>query len=76
MTATINTLDDLYAAFDGLSMEGGWHRRSPALWPEPRKTFLPMIWRYSEVKPRQISTTATKAETAPITCSWWPITTV
>ena len=51
MTATINTLDDLYSAFSALSMEGGWHRKQPALWPEPRKTFLPTQWRYADVKP-------------------------
>ena len=51
MTKPITNLDDLYKAFDGLSMEGGWHRRKPALWPEPTKSFLPAIWRYDEVKP-------------------------
>lgn len=49
--ASISTLDELYAAFDGLSMEGGWHRRQPALWPQPRENFLPHRWRYSNVKP-------------------------
>jgi gentisate 1,2-dioxygenase len=47
----LDTLDALYRAFDGLSMEGGWHRRSPALWSEPRKNLLPYRWRYAEVKP-------------------------
>ncbi|HBZ43616.1 MAG TPA: gentisate 1,2-dioxygenase [Maritimibacter sp.] len=45
------TLDDLYAAFDGLHMEGGWHRKFPALWPVPEENFLPYIWRYGDVKP-------------------------
>lgn len=45
------TLDDLYAAFDGLHMEGGWHRRFPALWPTPKETFLPHAWHYAKVRP-------------------------
>ena len=51
MTQNLNTLEALYQAFDGLSVEGGWHRRAPALWPEPRKNFVPFRWRYSDVKP-------------------------
>ena len=46
----IDNLDDLYAVFDDLSVEGGWHRRTPALWPEPRRNFLPHVWRYADVK--------------------------
>lgn len=49
--ADIATLDDLYAAFTALNMEGGWHRRFPALWPQPRANFLPHQWRYADVKP-------------------------
>lgn len=51
MTQVLNSLESLYQAFDGLSVEGGWHRRAPALWPEPRKNFVPFRWRYSDVKP-------------------------
>lgn len=47
----MKTLDDLYAAIDALSMEGGWHRKQPSLWPEPRAGFLPAQWRYADVKP-------------------------
>lgn len=47
----MKTLNDLYAAIDALSMEGGWHRKQPALWPEPRANFLPAQWRYAEIKP-------------------------
>jgi gentisate 1,2-dioxygenase len=45
------TLDELYAAIYGLNMEGGWHRKAPALWPEPRANFHPNLWRYQDVKP-------------------------
>lgn len=54
MSGTQNTGDSLaalYADFAGLNMEGGWHRRFPALWPQPRRNFLPHVWRYAEVKP-------------------------
>lgn len=49
--ADIATLDDLYAAFTALNMEGGWHRRFPALWAAPRDNFQPFQWRYDDVKP-------------------------
>lgn len=51
MNQALDSLDALYRAFDGLSMEGGWHRRSPALWPEPRQNFKPYRWRFNDVKP-------------------------
>lgn len=51
MGQTIRSLDELYSAFDSLSMEGGWHRKQPALWQEPRKNFRPAIWRYRDVRP-------------------------
>lgn len=51
MSRKIANLSELYEAFDSLSMEGGWHRRKPALWPEPVKNLVPARWRYREVKP-------------------------
>ncbi len=47
----MKTLDELYARIDALGMEGGWHRKQPSLWPEPRANFLPAQWRYADVKP-------------------------
>ena len=47
----MKTLDDLYVAIDALHMEGGWHRKQPSLWPEPRANFLPAQWRYADVRP-------------------------
>lgn len=44
-------LEALYRDFAGLNMEGGWHRRFPALWSEPRRNFLPHVWHYADVKP-------------------------
>lgn len=46
----MKTLDQLYAAIEAASMEGGWHRKQPSLWAEPRANFLPHQWRYAEVK--------------------------
>lgn len=43
--------DQLYASIYGLHMEGGWHRKAPALWPQPRANFHHNVWRYSDVKP-------------------------
>ncbi len=41
----------LYRDFTDLNMEGGWHRRFPALWSEPRRNFLPHVWHYTDVQP-------------------------
>lgn len=51
MSANPAELDALYASFQSLNMEGGWHRKIPALWPEPRPNFLPYVWHYADVKP-------------------------
>lgn len=47
----IESLDELYSSFDELNVEGGWHRKAPALWPEPHKTFIPTVWHYADIKP-------------------------
>ncbi len=47
----MTTLDDLYTSIYALHMEGGWHRKAPALWAQPRANFLPNLWRYADVKP-------------------------
>lgn len=47
----MDSLDALYQAFTDLNMEGGWHRRFPALWHEQKKNFLPHVWHYADVKP-------------------------
>tara|TARA_B100001057_G_C22748944_1_gene910928 strand:+ start:132 stop:1082 length:951 start_codon:yes stop_codon:yes gene_type:complete len=51
MSGKAAALEELYASFANLNMEGGWHRRFPALWPEPRENFLPHVWHYSDVRP-------------------------
>lgn len=49
--STAKTLDELYSSIYALNMEGGWHRKAPALWASPRENLLPNVWRYSDVKP-------------------------
>lgn len=49
-SAEIESLDQLYGIFDELSMEGGWHRRFPALWAEPRKNLVPYRWKYDDIQ--------------------------
>lgn len=49
--STSAELEALYTKIYGLHMEGGWHRKAPALWPEPRANFHPNLWRYRDVKP-------------------------
>jgi len=51
VSQTIRTLESLYSAFDRLSVEGGWHRRRPALWAEPAHNFLPHVWHLDEMLP-------------------------
>ncbi|GLT01431.1 gentisate 1,2-dioxygenase [Sphingobium jiangsuense] len=47
----MDSLNALYQAFTDLNMEGGWHRRFPALWREQKRNFLPHVWHYADVKP-------------------------
>lgn len=47
----MSDLDKLYESIYGLNMEGGWHRKAPALWAEPRENFLPYTWRLQDVRP-------------------------
>jgi gentisate 1,2-dioxygenase len=51
MNKPADNLESLYASIYGLNMEGGWHRKAPALWPQPRANFHPNLWRYTDVKP-------------------------
>jgi gentisate 1,2-dioxygenase len=47
----VGTLEELYAGADGVDMTPGWvPRQTPILWPEPRPTYRPALWRYEEAK--------------------------
>lgn len=47
----MKNLEAFYDSIYALNMEGGWHRRAPALWSEPLPNFLPYVWRYADVRP-------------------------
>ena len=42
------TLDALYAGLAPLSINAGWAKPTPSLWPEPRRNFVPFRWSWSE----------------------------
>lgn len=45
---TIATLDELYAVLAPLGIGAGWHKPTPSLYPQPRKSFEPAHWRYRD----------------------------
>jgi gentisate 1,2-dioxygenase len=40
------TLEELYSRLDKVGMGAGWNKPTPSLWPAPRKTLVPVHWRY------------------------------
>jgi gentisate 1,2-dioxygenase len=40
--------DDFFARLSERGMSPGWAKREPAMWAEPRKTFIPAVWRYAD----------------------------
>jgi gentisate 1,2-dioxygenase len=49
--AEIASLDDLYCEADRLDVTPGWVSRDrPIFWKKPQTEFVPMHWRYQEVK--------------------------
>ncbi len=48
--AHAGSLDELYSLLRPLSVGAGWNKPTPSLWDEPRKTFVPLRWRYDEAK--------------------------
>ncbi|QHE86796.1 cupin domain-containing protein [Hydrogenophaga sp. BPS33] len=48
----IRNVDELVRAIDTLHCTPGWVRREqPLFWPAPRSTFLPVHWRYAQIRP-------------------------
>lgn len=43
-------LEDLYPVLHANRYTAGWHKKTPSLWKEPRKTYLPQHWRYREAR--------------------------
>ncbi len=48
--AQSGSLDDLYAQLGTIRMGAGWAKKTPSLWPEPKKTFKPYSWSYAQAK--------------------------
>ena len=44
------SLDELYRRLDTVGMDPGWNKATPSLWSSPRKTFVPMRWRYAQAR--------------------------
>jgi len=50
LLANVPTLDALYPLVRDLNITCGWHRPEPALWPEPRRNFVPAHWPYAQAR--------------------------
>jgi gentisate 1,2-dioxygenase len=48
--AQSGTLEELYGHLGALTMTAGWAKKTPSLWPEPKKTFRPYRWSYAQAK--------------------------
>ena len=50
LLANVDSLDNLYPMLDDININPGWHKPEPSLWAEPRKTFRPHHWRYTQAR--------------------------
>ena len=41
-------LEQLYPLLAKLSIGAGWNKPEPAMWPQPKRNFLPFHWRYAD----------------------------
>ena len=48
--AQSGTLDELYGHLGQITMSAGWAKKTPSLWPEPKKTFQAHRWSYAQAK--------------------------
>jgi len=46
--ASAPTLDALYPLLAERSISAGWAKPEPAMWPSPKKNFVPFHWRYGD----------------------------
>ena len=44
------SLDEIYVLLAKLGIENGWAKKSPSLWPQPKKSFRPAHWSYRPAK--------------------------
>ncbi len=48
--AQSGSLDELYEQLGPIRMGAGWAKKTPSLWPEPKKNFKPHRWSYAQAK--------------------------
>jgi gentisate 1,2-dioxygenase len=48
--ANSGSLEELYGQLGQLGMGAGWAKKTPSLWPEPKKAFTPFVWSYAQAK--------------------------
>ena len=46
--STASSLEQLYPLLAERSISAGWNKPEPAMWPQPKKNFLPFHWHYSD----------------------------
>ncbi|MBS0335850.1 MAG: cupin domain-containing protein [Proteobacteria bacterium] len=46
--ASAPTLEALYPLLAERSIGAGWNKPEPAMWPQPKKNFVPFHWRYAD----------------------------
>jgi gentisate 1,2-dioxygenase len=44
------SLEELYGQLGAIHVGAGWAKKTPSLWPEPKKTFQPHVWHYDQAK--------------------------
>ena len=48
--AKSGTLEDLYGKLDKIGIAPGWAKKTPSLWPAPKKNFVPAQWKYEQAR--------------------------
>ena len=48
--AQSGSLEELYGHLGDISVGAGWAKKTPSLWPEPKKTFRAHRWSYAQAK--------------------------
>ncbi len=49
--ATAEDIEELHGFLETAGMGPGWNKAEPALWPTPKKSFVPAHWSYALAKP-------------------------
>jgi gentisate 1,2-dioxygenase len=49
--ATAESIEELHSSLATACMFPGWNKSEPALWPTPKKSFVPAHWSYALAKP-------------------------